>query len=255
MVKKLHKYRFLFEELVKRDFKKKYKRTALGMLWSLLSPLLMLLVMSLVFTHFFGRHTPHYTIYLFSGIVNYNFYTDATNGGLHSLESNASIFSKVDVPKYMFLLSKNVQSLINYALTLVIYFIFIAIDGLPFTWKFFTLLYPITCLAMFNIGFGLLLSAMQIMFKDTQYLYAIFTQMLMYFSAVFYNIESYDLKIRYLFYINPVYVYIRYFRKIVIEATIPALSFHALSAFYAIALFVIGSLVYVKMNKRFLFYI
>ena len=97
MLQKMRKYQFLFEELVKRDFKKKYKRTVLGMFWSVLSPLLMLLVMSLVFTQFFGRSTPHYTIYLFSGQLVFSYFTDATNSGMSSLMDNSTIFSKINV--------------------------------------------------------------------------------------------------------------------------------------------------------------
>ena len=81
-VQKLKKYQFLFEELVKRDFKKKYKRTVLGMAWSVLSPLLMLLVMKLVFTQFFGRNTPHYTIYLFCGNIVFSYFNDSTTQGM-----------------------------------------------------------------------------------------------------------------------------------------------------------------------------
>lgn len=114
MLKKYTRYRFLFEELVKRDFKKKYKRTVLGMLWSVLSPLLMLLVMRLVFTHFFGRHIEHYTTFLFCGNLVYTYFNESTSQGMMSLMGNASIFTKVNVPKYLFLFSKNVQTLINF---------------------------------------------------------------------------------------------------------------------------------------------
>jgi ABC-2 type transport system permease protein len=255
MIEKIKKYRFLFEELVKRDFKKKYKRTVIGMMWSLVSPLLMLLVMALVFTNFFGRTTEFYIIYLFSGLVNFNYFSDATNGGMESLVANANIFSKVNVPKYLFLLSRNVQAFINYALTLIIYFIFVAAQGIPFRWSFFLLLYPILCLTAFNIGLGMILSAMYMKFKDIKYLYAVFTQMLMYFSAIFYNIEAFSLKVQYLFYMNPIYVYIRYFRKIVIENSIPALSFHGLCLFFPVVVLLIGIAVYKKNNYKFLYYV
>ena len=138
MFEKLKKNQFLFEELVKRDFKGKYKRTILGVFWSLLSPLLQLAVMAMVFTRFFGRTTPHYMIYLFSGNLVFTYFNEATNQGMTALESNAHIFTKINVPKYIFLLSKNVSSLINFLLTLVIYFIFVAIDGLPFRFSFIT---------------------------------------------------------------------------------------------------------------------
>ena len=113
---------------MKRDFKKKYKRTVLGAVWSLLSPLMMLLVMRLVFTQFFGRHMPHYTIYLFCGNLVFAFFNESTSQGMSSLMGNASIFTKVNVPKYLFLLSKNVQCLINFALTLCIFVLFCMIS-------------------------------------------------------------------------------------------------------------------------------
>lgn len=254
MIKKIKKYSFLFEELVKRDFKQKYKRTVLGMFWSMLSPLMMLLVMALVFTKFFGRTTPHYIIYLFCGNLLFNYFKDATSNGMTSLVSNSGIITKVNVPKYLFLFSKNVSSLINFGLTLIVFFVFVAIDGIAFSWKFLLLLYPIACLTVFNVGVGLILSALFVVFKDVRYLYDIFTMVLMYLSAIFYNIEAYSLKIQYLFYMNPVYVYIRYFRKIVIENDIPEPSFHLLCLFYAAVVFIIGCVVYKKNNYKFIYY-
>jgi len=106
----IKKHQFLFEELVKRDFKQKYKRTVLGMGWSLLSPLLQLLVMSLVFKQFFGRNMEHYTIYLFCGSLVFSYFKESTTTGMNALMDNRGIISKVNIPKYLFLLSKNVSS-------------------------------------------------------------------------------------------------------------------------------------------------
>lgn len=255
MLEKAKKYRFLFEELVKRDFKKKYKRTVLGMIWSIISPLLTLLVMALVFTKFFGRTTEHYIIYLFCGNLLFTYFNDATNGGMHALMSNAAIFTKVDVPKYMFILSRNVQAFINFLLTLAVFFIFVIIEGIPFHWNFLLLIYPIVCITLFNIGVGMVLSALFVFFRDIEYLYSVFTMLLMYLSAIFYNINAYALKIQYLFYVNPVYVYIRYFRKIVIENDVPEPSFHLLCAFYALVMLLLGCWMYKKYNHKFLYYV
>jgi ABC-2 type transport system permease protein len=255
MIEKITKYRFLFEELVKRDFKKKYKRTILGMLWSILSPLLMLLVMRLVFTKFFGRTTEHYTIYLFAGNLVFSYFSDSTSQGMQSLMDNASIFTKVNVPKYLFLFSKNVQTALNFSITLAIFFLFCVIDQITFTWKFILLLYPIVCLMVFNIGMGLILSALFVFFKDIQYLWSVFTQLLMYLSAIFYSIDNFSYVARCLFLLNPVYVYIRYFRKIVIEATVPTVWFHLIAAGYALIAFIIGGLIYKKYNHQFLYYV
>lgn len=255
MIQKLKQHQFLFEELVKRDFKKKYKRTVLGMAWSMLSPLLMLLVMRLVFTQFFGRNMEHYTTYLFCGNLVFAYFNESTTQGMQSLWGNASIFKKVNVPKYMFLFSRNVQTLINFGLTLIIFFIFCMIDGITFTWKFGLLIIPIIGLALFNVGVGLILSALFVFFKDMQYLWSVFTQILMYMSAIFYTIDSYSIRAQYAFFLNPVYLFIRYFRKIVLEASIPSMEFHLLMCFDVVVALAIGCWMYKKYNKRFLYYV
>ena len=251
----LRQHRFLFEELVKRDFKQKYKRTVLGMGWSLLSPLLNLLVMSLVFTQFFGRNTPHYTIYLFCGNLVFSYYREATTGGMHALMANSSIFTKVNMPKYMFLMSKNVSSLINFGLTLCVFFLFVLLDKVPVGIHFLSLLYPICCLIIFNIGIGLILSALFVFFRDITYLYDVFTMLLMYLSAIFYKVETFSATVQRLFLCNPVYCYINYFRVVVLEGNIPSLAFHLLCAFYALFAAAIGGYIYKKYNHSFLYYV
>ena len=213
---------FLFTELVKRDFKKKYKRTYLGMLWSVLSPLLTLLVMSLVFTKFFGSHIEKYPIYLFCGNIVFSFFTDATSGGMGSLMGNADIFSKVNVPKYLFLLSRVVTSIINFGLTFVVFLLFCVIFEVEFTIYFLALVIPILCLIIFNIGMGLILSALFMIFRDIQYLWSVFTLLLMYVSAIFYDAEQFgDMKI--FFNLNPIFVYIKYIRQLVLYREFPSL--------------------------------
>ena len=255
MLTKLKRHQFLFEELVKRDFAKKYKRTVLGMAWSILSPLMNLLIMWLVFNNFFGNNMDHYVIYLFAGQLVFSYFTDATNLGMNSLVSNAGIFTKVNVPKYLFLFSQNVSSLINFGLTLLIFFTFVAIDGVPFTWKFLFLVYPVACLIVFNLGLGLILSALFVFFRDMQYLWGILTQLTLPISAIFYTIDSYSYTVQCLFLLNPLYLYIRYFRKIVLEGEIPTLQFHLLAAAFAALSFTVGAYMYKKYNHEFLYYV
>lgn len=255
MLKKLKRNQFLFEELVKRDFKKKYKRTILGMAWSVLSPLLLLLVMRLVFTQFFGRNTPHYTTYLFCGNLVFSYFRESTNEGMSSLLGNAKIFSKVNVPKYLFLFSKNIQTLINFGLTLCVFFVFCVLDHITFSWKLVFLVYPIVCLVLFNIGIGMILSVLFVFFRDIQYLWTIFLRLLSYLSAIFYTTDRYSQAAQYAFYLNPIYVFIRYFRKIVIETTIPAPEFHLLLLLYTVIALGMGCWMYVKYNHKFLYYV
>lgn len=252
---KILQNRFLFEELVKRDFSKKYKRTVLGMLWSMLGPLMTLAVMALVFTQFFGRNMEHYIIYLFCGNLLFSYFKDSTSLGMTALLDNAGIFTKVNVPKYMFLLSKNVSSLINFGINILILFLFCFIDGVGLTWKAILLVYPILCLVIFNLGTGLILSAMYIIFRDTKYLYDIFTMLLMYVSAIFYSVDAYPEHIQKIFNVNPLYVYITYFRTILIDKEIPGLVTHLLAAGYALIVILIGAAMYKKNNHKFLYYI
>ncbi|MBQ8418477.1 MAG: ABC transporter permease [Phascolarctobacterium sp.] len=245
----------MFEELVKRDFKQKYKRSALGMVWSILSPLLMMCVMATIFGHFFGRSIEHYIIYLFSGQVVFNYYTESTNGGMHALMSNARIFTKINVPKYLFLFSKNVSALINFGIILVVYLGFVWFEGITFTWKFLALVYPIVCLIFINLGIGLILSALYIFFRDVEYLYRLFTQIVMYGSAIFYDINRLPQDLQNVFYLNPIFVCITYFRNVVLNNTVPDFWLHALLAGYAVVLFGLGYYVYKKYNYKFLYYV
>ena len=249
------KHRFLFEELVKRDFKKKYKRTVLGMGWSMLAPLLMLLVMKVVFTQFFGRNMSHYTTYLFCGLLIFNWFSESTNGGMRSLYSNASIFTKVNVPKYLFLFAGNVQAAINFGLTLLVFFFFCWLDDVAFTWRFALLLYPIMTLLLFNVGVGMILSALYIFFRDMDYLWRVFLQLLMYGSAIFYMVDKMPPNLQMVFAVNPVYRHIAYVRAIVLDGAIPTLATHLTLAGFAVAAFLVGAFMYKRYNTRFLYYV
>ena len=255
MFRKLRQHQFLFEELVKRDFTKKYKRTILGMAWSIISPLMNLLIMWLVFNKLLGNNIDHYVIYLFAGQLVFSYFTDATNLGMTSLVGNAGIFTKINVPKYLFLFSQNISSLINFGLTLLIFFAFVAFEGIPFTWKFFLLLYPTGCLVVFNVGMGLVLSALFVFFRDMQYLWGILTQLVMWLSAIFYTIDNYSPAVQNLFLINPIYLYSRYFRKVVIDGAVPTIQFHILAAVYALLAFGFGAWMYKRYNHEFLYYV
>jgi len=252
---KLKENKFIFEELVKRDFKQKYKGTVLGMFWSVLSPLLTLLVMRLVFTNFFGRSMAHYTTYLFAGNLMFNYYKEQTRGGMLSLLTNAPIFTKINVPKYLFIFSKSVSAIINFGITLIVFFLFVVIDGVPFHWSILAMVYPIIMLTLFNIGVGMILSALFVFFRDTTYIYDIFTLLLMYMSAIFYDVGAFPEKIQRVFLLNPVYCAIKYVRIVVIDGHLPSFAYHILLLIYATVAVGIGALIYKKYNTKFLYYV
>ena len=253
--KRLKRHQFLFEELVKRDFKKKYKGTMLGIGWSLLSPLLTLLVMKVVFTQFFGRNAPHYTTYLFAGILVFGFFSESTKGGMTALTGNAGIFTKVNVPKYLFLMSKNVQTLLNFALTFAVFFLFCVIDRIEFSWNFLILAYPIATLTLLNLGLGLILSAMYMFYRDVSYLWSVATRLIMYGSAVFYKIDKFSPDMKAVFRCNPVYDHIAFIREIVINNTVPDAWEFGLLAIFALSALTVGGFLYKRFNTEFLYYV
>jgi len=210
--------------------------------------------MTLIFVHFFGREIPHFIIYVFAGLKLFSFFKESTSSGMQSLMANSGIITKVKVPKYLFLLSKNVASLINFGLMLIVFFIFAAIDGVHFHPRFFLLLYPIITLMIFNIGTGLVLSALFVFFKDVQYLYDIFTMLLMWLSAIFYSIETFSITTQRLFLLNPLFSHIHYFRLVVLHGVVPAWHIHVICAVYALAALGIGAFFYKRYNYRFIYY-
>lgn len=247
--------KFLFQELVKRDFKQKYKGTVLGIGWSMLSPVLTLLVMRIVFTEFFGRDKPFYTTYLFAGVLFFSYYSESTRSGMSALASNASILQKVNVPKYLFVLSKNVSVCVDFMVELLVFFVFAAIDGVTFTWRYILLIYPIVTMTAMNIGIGLILSAMFVYFRDTKYLYDVFVHLLRYLSAVFYYVDRYARNMQRIFLLNPVYVHIKYVRTIVIDGHLLSPQYHLLMAGYALFFLGLGCLIYKKKNHDFIYHL
>ena len=254
LIEKIKENQFLFEELVSRDFKEKYKRTILGMFWSVLSPLLNLAVIFLVMNRFFASDIPNYTIYLFCGTLIMSYYRESTIGGMNSLMANRRIITKIKIPKYMFLLSKNVSSLINFGLTLCVFFVFCLLNKISFGLHFLYLLFVILCLVAFNIGVGLILSALYVFFRDVSYFYDVFLILLNYMSAIFYKIDSFSPLVQRMFLCNPLYVYIHYFRVVVINGEVPSIQYHFLCVLYSLFSLIVGSWFYKKYNHQFLYY-
>lgn len=252
---RINEYKFLFKELVKRDFKRRYKGTILGMLWSILYPLLDLLILVLIFTRLLGRDTPHYPIYIFCGTILMAFFRESTKEGLSSFRNNRNIIKKVKMPNFLFVLSKNASSLINFLLTLVVFIVLCIIDGIEIKLMFILLVFPILCITLFNIGIGLILGTFYVYFRDISYIYDLLLIIINYLSAVFYRIDAFPLKIRALFLLNPLFCYIQYFRQVVIYNIVPNILLHGLCLFYALFYLGIGILIYNNNKKKFIYYL
>ena len=246
---------FLLAELIRRDFIKKYKRTSLGILWTALSPLLLLITMDVIFGTFFGRNMPHYTIYLFSGLLLFNYFSGTTKGAMGVLNSNAAIYSKVPVPKLYFILSHSVANLIDFVVSLLVYFVFVAIDGIAFHPRFFMLLYPIACLYLINLGIGLFLSTLFIFFRDLNYLWPVITRIIMYASAIFYDTSVLSGRAQRILYCNPLLMCIDYFRQIVIHSTVPSAAYHVTLGLMTLFCLALGLLTYSAGRSKIALYV
>lgn len=251
---KIKQNRFLFEELTKRDFKKKYKRTMLGILWSVISPFLTFLIQYFVFGHIFHRLDSGFVVYLLTGTLIFSFFNNATTAGMFAMYSNGSILSKVNVPKSLFVLSSNSAATFNFFLTLIVYFGFMLACGVNFGPHLLLMIYPILCLIIFNIGVSYVLSALFVFFRDIQYLYHIFTMLLSYLSAIFYEIKAFPEQLHILFYMNPIYEYISYTRELVIQSSVPSLQHHLVCLAFSLGMLGIGLLVHKKTEQKFVYY-
>lgn len=175
MLKDLKKYKFLLEQLISRDFKVKYKRSVLGVFWSLLYPLLMMAVMAVVFSNVFKFSTPgvSYLSYLLIGLTYFNYFSEASNLAMSSVVANFSLINKVYMPKYIFPLSKCLFVGINFLLTLIPLYLVLIFTGTGINWYHLILPFSFICLFMFTLGMGLILSTVAVFFRDMFYVYGI----------------------------------------------------------------------------------
>ena len=164
------RYKFLIKQLVLRDFKTKYKRSVLGILWSFLNPLLTMTVQYIVFSTIFRSDIPNFALYLLTGIVCFNFFSEASSMALMSIVGNAPLITKVYVPKYIYPLSRVLSSSINLLFSLIPLLAVMLITGAPLRPALLLLPFGLICLFLFSLGIGLLLSTAMVFFRDTQFL-------------------------------------------------------------------------------------
>lgn len=260
----LKKYSFLLGELIKRDFKVKYKRSVLGILWSILYPLLMMSVMALIFSNMFKFKMDgvNYLVYLMSGLVVFNYFSEATNNCLTAIVGNFSLINKVYIPKYIFPLAKCLFAGINFLLTLIPFFLIVAVSGssiegtkcainiyyllLPFIWL---------CMLMFCIGIGYILSTVTVFLRDVIYIWGIALTILNYFTPIFYSINILPDYLQSIFKLNPLYLYINSIREIVLFSNCPTPTY-LLSCFLSgLLTMIIGMWIFKRKQDKFIYYI
>ncbi len=258
------RYSFLMRQLISRDFKVKYKRSVLGVVWSLLYPILMMVVMSIVFSQMFRFKVDgiNYLVYLMTGIVMWQYFSEATNNAMTSVVSNFALISKVYIPKYIFPLSKCIFVGINFVLTLIPWLGLIILTqfGLgefpaSINWYYLIIPYIFLCFFLFTVGVGLLLSCVSVFLRDVFYIYGIILTIWNYFTPVFYSIEILPQKLQSLFQLNPLYQFITAVRSIVLYGARPSFMTLGIIGLIGVGTLVVGSIVFKKNQDKFIYYI
>ena len=256
-IKSFSNFTFLLQQLVQRDFKVKYKRSALGILWSILYPLFMMAIMVIVFQNLFNMTggDVNYPVYIITGLVFFNFLTEATNMCLMSILGNFNLITKIYIPKYIFPLSKVLSSMVNWFFQFVALYGVIIVTGQPITALHFLLLYDIFCLFLFTLGIGLILSALMVFFRDMQYIYSLITLAWTYLTPIFYDISIVGEKMLHVFRATPMNQYITFARNIILYNKVPTMQqFLFLLGAGIISLF-IGLIFFKKTQDKFIYYI
>lgn len=249
------KYRFLLKQLVLRDFKLKYKRSVLGMGWSFLNPLLTMLVQYVVFSTLFKSDTRNYPVYLLSGIVFFNFFSEAVGMGMTSITGNAALIKKVYMPKYIYPLSKVFLSFINFALALIPLFVVTLLTGTAIRPSVLLLAFDILCLSGFVLGMVLLLSTMMTFFQDTQFLWGVLSMLWMYLTPIFYPETIIPQRLLTYYHMNPMYHYITFARICIIDGASPEPMAYLWCILSSVAVLALGLYVFKKKQDRFILYL
>lgn len=255
-LKAFYQYRHLLQELVEKDIKLKYRRSVLGYLWSVLNPLLTMIVLVQVFSRLFRFEIDNFPVYLLCAQVLFNFMLEATNQAIFSIWGNAALLKKVYVPKYIFTLSKITSSLVNLLFSLIALLIVMIITHTRFSIHLIWAPVVIIQVYIFCIGLGFLLAQSSVFFRDVQYIYAVLTTAWTYFTPMFYPISILPESIRYLVVnFNPMYFYIEQFRAIALYGTAPDPQLIFKGSIAAILIFIIGVWGFLKTQDKFILYI
>jgi ABC-type polysaccharide/polyol phosphate export permease len=254
-INEIYRYRELLRNLVLRDIKKRYKRSALGFLWVMLDPLLMMLVFYFVFAGFFGGMVVNYTAYVISGITMWQLFAQGTKVSSTAFLYNRSLINKISLPKSIFPVSVVISALVHFTFSLVPLFFIIIISGTRLSYNLISLPLVVLSLFIFSVGISLIISSLSVFFHDFVYIYDVFIMAWMYLSAIFYPVSILPERFQLLMAFNPVYHYISLFRACLYDSSIPKTEHFIWAVVFAAVSFLIGCAVYHKSRDRIIFYL
>lgn len=249
---------FILKQLVTKDFKLKYRRSALGVLWSVLNPLLMMLVLAAVFGTFMRYNDPsigNYAVYLILGNTAFQLMSDATSQGMSSIISAAPLLKKVKVNRYVFPVQKSLFAGVNYAFSIIAIALVMLVEQTPLgltalLWPLFLLL-----LIAFSMGLSLLLSALSVFFRDVMHLWSVVITAWTYLTPLFYPASILPDWLRHLERFNPMYCYVTMIRQVVLDQQVPSVQMMGAGVAYALISLALGYAVFHRHEHKFILYI
>lgn len=218
---KRRQYWFVIQQLTSRELKRKYARSVLGVLWSVLNPLLSMGVLSLIFSQMFRRAIENYPIYYLIGYLLWQAFTGTTNSAMTTLADNRTLLLKVKFPMELFVLTRGCTALVNLGYSFVAYGVMLLVFRVEVGWAALFLVPIVGCLFLFSLGISYALSAAYVFFGDVRHLYSVVLTLWMYCSAIFYPAGQLSGPIRQVVEFNPLYLYIRCLRGAVMEGLPP----------------------------------
>lgn len=254
-VKNFMKYRFLLVELVKKNIKLKYRRSYLGLVWTLIEPLLTMIVLTIVFGTLFGNKDKTFPVYILSGRLLYSFFSNGTKTAMTAIRSNSGMIKKVYVPKYIYPLANVVSDFVIFLISLIVLFAVAVILQVKPTVYLFTLIIPLIILFVMTFAVGIILATMAVFFRDLEYLWSVALMIVMYTSAIFYYPDKLiDAGYGWILQANPLYSVIVNFRNAIFGQPLDATALGMSVGFSAIAL-IIGLVMFFKQQDKFILHL
>ena len=251
----LRRFLPLLRELVVRDIKVRYRRSALGLVWTVLHPLLMMTVITFVFSRLFRQSVENYPIYYLSGSILFSFNSEATTTALGSIYSNASLIKKVYIPKYLFPLSNVLSALINLGFSFIAMLLVMLVTGAPFHAPLLLAPAPVFYAFLFSAGLGIFLSAVTVFFRDIAHFYSGFLLAWTYLTPIFYPEDILPAAALRLMQFNPMYHFVHFLRSLVLYGTLPGWEENVLCLGMGLSMLVLGLFIFYKTQDRFVLYV
>ena len=251
-IQNFKKFRPLLNELIARDIKIKYRKSVLGVLWTLLNPLFMMIVLSVVFSNLFKFDVENFPVYLLSGQLIFNFFSESTTNAMSAILANSSLIKKIYVPKYLFVLSRVFSSTINLLASFTAMVCVMLAMRVDLHYTVLLVPIPLLFIVMFSLGVGLLLSALTVKFRDIMHLYSVFVTALMYLTPVIYPMSILPMWLKPIVTLNPITNILEMFRAVMLYNSFPSIKSMFIAIVECIIVLAIGLYVFYKKQDEFI---